>query len=226
MTEKQFSIKDALRFGWKTTIQNFGLFLGILIVAGIIEVVPNLLSMVTDDAVLLTFTIGVVFSILSIIIQMGFINITLRFSRGETAQFADLFSVFHLFFAYLGASILYALMILGGFLLLIIPGIIWAIKYQFFPYVILDQGLGPVAALRRSGEITHGVKVKLFVFGLVLAIMNLLGFLALVIGVFVTIPLTMVATAFVYRSLSMRTSSTPSPPSQPEGEILPPVGGR
>jgi uncharacterized membrane protein len=61
--------------------------------------------------------------------------------------------------------------------------------------------LGPVEALKQSGALTQGAKWNLFLFGLLLCGVNLLGALVLLIGLFATIPTTMVATAYAYRRL-------------------------
>lgn len=98
-------------------------------------------------------------------------------------------------------SIIYGVIVSLGLILLIIPGIVWAIKFQFFDYLIIDKGLGPIDALEKSSEITRGVKLDLLTFGILIWIINLLGLLCLVVGLFVTIPITVVAKAFVYRKL-------------------------
>ena len=120
------------------------------------------------------------------------------------------------FFDYLIGSILYGLIVVVGLILLIIPGIIWAIKFQFFDYLIVDKGLGPIDALEKSSDITRGVKWDLFAFGILLAIINILGFLCLVVGLFVTIPVTLVAMAFVYRELLPETSQEYVPNRDPQ----------
>ena len=53
-------------------------------------------------------------------------------------------------------SILYVLGIMGGMILLIIPGIILSISLVFGPYLVLTDGLGPVAALRHSHKLVWG----------------------------------------------------------------------
>ncbi len=103
-----------------------------------------------------------------------------------------------------------------GLILLIIPGIIWAIQFCFYDYLIVDRGFGPVDALKKSSEITKGVKLDLFVFGMLLGIINLLGFICLVVGLFVTIPTTMVAMAFVYRKLLAQTELIEIPETSQE----------
>ena len=198
----KFVISEALQFGWDTTKSNIGFFIGLLIVAGLIQYVPDIVAEIIEaDAPDLSLIIRIASYVLSMIIGMGIIKICLRFCDGEKGEFSDLFSCYPLFFKYLIGSILYGLIVVVGLILLIIPGIVWAIKFQFFDYLIVDKGLGPIDALEKSSEITRGVKWDLFIFAILLGIINLMGFVCLLVGLFVTIPITMVATAFVYRKL-------------------------
>jgi len=202
MATKKFSKGEAIRFGWNTMKNNLGFFIGLLIVAGLITIIPTFLQLVTQgDAPGLSFILSIVSGVLQLIIEMGMIKIALKFADNTKAELGDLFSCLPLFFKYLGSSILYGLITLGGFILLIIPGIIWGIKFYFFGYFIVDQGAGPIEALKRSSSITMGAKWDLFLFGLLIIGINILGLLALVIGLFATIPTSMVAIAFVYRKL-------------------------
>ena len=134
---------------------------------------------------------------------MGLIRIPLRLHDNKGVGFTDVFSCFLLFFNYLFGAILYGLIIFGGMISLIIPGIIWPIKFQFYSYFIVDEGLGPIEALKRSSLITKGVKSNLFLFGLLLMLINVLGALCLLVGLFVTIPPVMIAVFFVYRKLAV-----------------------
>jgi uncharacterized membrane protein len=86
-------------------------------------------------------------------------------------------------------------------ILLVIPGIIWSIRFHFFSYLIVDKGVSPIEALKKSSKITKGTKWDLFLFGILLVFINILGALALLVSLFVTMPATMVANAFVYRKL-------------------------
>jgi uncharacterized membrane protein len=202
----KFVISEALQFGWGTTKSNIGFFIGLLIVAGLIQYVPSIVAEIIEaDAPDLSLIIRIASFVLLMIIGLGIIKICLRFCDGEKREFSDLFSCYPLFFKYLIGSILYGLIVVVGLILLIIPGIVWAIKFQFFDYLIIDKGLGPIDALEKSSEITRGVKWDLFIFGILLGIINLMGLLCLVVGLFVTIPVTMVAIAFVYRKLLPKT---------------------
>ena len=206
---KKFVISDAVQFGWDTTKNNIGFFIGIVIVAGLIQYVPDIVAEIIEaDAPDMSLIIRIASFVLSMIIVMGVIKICLRFCDGEKGEFSDLFSCYPLFFNYLIGSILYWLIIMVGLILLIIPGIIWAIQFQYYSYLIIDRGLGPIDALKKSSEITKGVKWDLFVLSIVLGVINLLGLICLVVGLFATIPTTMVAIAFVYRKLLAQTELT------------------
>ena len=97
------------------------------------------------------------------------------------------------------------MIVLSGIILLIIPGIIWSVKYSFVGYFIVDKGLGPIEALKESSLITNGAKQDLFLFWSLISVVNFLGVLAFFIGLFVTIPITVVAIGFVYRKLLNKT---------------------
>ena len=206
MVAQKFSKSEAIRFGWTTTKNNLGFFIALLIVIGLFYFVLDfIIELIKDEALILSSIMSIVFWVLDMVIQMGLIRISLRFCDNEKGEFADLFSCFPLFFKYLFGSILYGLIVVGGMILLIIPGIIWGIKFQFFSCFIVDKGVGPIEALKRSSAITKGAKWDLFLFNLLLGLINLLGAICLLIGLLVTIPITMVAWAFVYRRLLAQT---------------------
>lgn len=203
MTPQKFSKSEAIRFGWNTMKNNLWFFIELLVGVGVISFVCNFITkkLTVGSGPLLSFILSIPYWLISIIIEMGLIKIALKFCDKEKGNFSDLFSCSYLVFKYLLSSLLYSLIVFGGLILLIIPGIIWAIKFQFFGYFIVDKGAGPIEALRKSSAITRGVKLDLFFFGLLLTLINLLGTICLFVGLFASIPTTMVANAFVYRKL-------------------------
>jgi len=202
MSIKTFSDGEAILFGWKTMKDNLGLFIGILITMILVNVLPDIIDKAIEGKIPgLSIVAYVAFGILNLIIGMGLLKIVLGFCDNEKSRFTELFSCYRLFFKYLFSTILYMLIVLGGLILFIVPGIIWSIKFQFYPYLIIDKGMGPVEALKASALITQGAKWELVGFGLIIGIISLLGVLCLVIGMFATIPTAWVAYAFVYRKL-------------------------
>ena len=66
-----------------------------------------------------------------------------------------------------------------------------------------------------SSAITRGAKWSLLLLGIFLAAVNLLGVLALFVGLLWTIPTTLVASTSVYRKLLARTMPAPAPAAEP-----------
>ena len=89
-----------------------------------------------------------------------------------------------------------------GLLLLIVPGCMWAYMFLYVGFLTIDKGMSPIAALQESRVMTHGYKMDLFLFSLVVAGLNILGVICLLVGVLVSIPVTLMASAYVYRKLS------------------------
>lgn len=211
---KRFSIDEAVRFGWETVKANLGLMVGLTIVVWAVSGAGQVLHFLP--------VLGSVGSwLLGTIMSMGVIRIVLKFADGGKGDFNDLFAGFDVFLDYLGASVLYGLIVLGGLCLLIVPGVIWAIKYGFYGYFIVDRKLGAVEALKASSALTRGAKGDLFIFGLAVLGINLLGALCLGIGVLVTQPLTTLAMGFVFRRLQSSSASGSGTPDI-ERRLAPP----
>lgn len=68
--------------------------------------------------------------------------------------------------------IIYVILIILLFLLLIIPGIIFMVYWYFFAYVVLDQGLSNMAALKKSKEMIKGHWWKTFALFVIAAIIS------------------------------------------------------
>jgi uncharacterized membrane protein len=74
--------------------------------------------------------------------------------------------------------------------------------FMFATYLVIDKNMAPMDALKESRRMTYGHKWNLFLFGLGLIGINILGFLALIIGLLVSLPVTMLAMAHAYRTLA------------------------
>jgi hypothetical protein len=217
MGKKDFSIGDAVQFGWDTMKNNIAFFIIMIIILWVAAAVPSGLGsmsyrMSVGAAAIFGLVFGIISFVVGMFVNMAQIKVGLRFSKGETADFPDLYNEYQRFWDFLLGSILYALIVLGGLILLIVPGIYWAIKYYFYGYLIIDQGMGPMDAIKKSGELTKGVKWNLLVFWLALLGIYILGFLACCVGVLFAIPVIMVAVAYVYRTLLVATEAQQAQP--------------
>jgi uncharacterized membrane protein len=154
-------------------------------------------------------TIGLVIGLL---LALGLIRASLAVTAGAEPEVAMLFEAEN-FGTYLVASLLFALpFFLAGLLGLVSPiltlvvdiGLVaFAVTYGLYGYVIVDKGeASPVEALKRSAAITAGRRWPLFGLGIVLVLVNVVGFFALCVGLLFTWGITSIAWAYTYRSLS------------------------
>jgi len=124
-----------------------------------------------------------------------FINV----SRKSNPQIEDLFKGFNSYGASLGSNLLVGLIVVGGIILLIIPGIIWGIQYSMVNYIIADDpNCGGNESLVRSRKMMDGHKWKMFEFMLRAIGIILLCFLTLGIGLLWGIPWISTAMAKFY----------------------------
>jgi len=200
--DKRFSYGEAIKYGFKILNLNFVFLATVYLIAVIISFIPHIANKYfLRDSPLLAAILIIGGSLLILMINLDLIKIAIKFCDGEKGTYNDLLSSSNLLLKYIAAKILYALIVIGGTILLIIPGIIWAIKYSFYTYLIVDKGLGPVEALKKSSEITKGARWNLFVFGIVMIALNIAGLICFGIGILVTLPVTQIAVAFVLRKL-------------------------
>lgn len=74
-------------------------------------------------------------------------------------------------------------------------------RLSFTTYLIIDKNRGPLQALKKSFRITKGKFWYVFFFSLFLTGFNLLGLAFFIIGIAITIPVSIIAYALFYRSL-------------------------
>lgn len=197
---RQFSKKEAINFGFEVAKKNIFFFIPLFVVVILTYAVLGFFQMALQDAILLSIVASLVRFIVGMMISMGLIKIALEFVGKKKPKLSDVFYKKSLLNFFL-VSVVNFLIVFVGFLLLIIPGIIFSIKLQFASYLVVDKGKGVVEALSGSWEMTKGVKWNLFLFWILLALINILGALCLLVGLLITVPLSMVATAYVYRKL-------------------------
>ena len=84
--------------------------------------------------------------------------------NNDTARSADLFSQGNVFFKAMGLNLLYGLIVVGGCILLVVPGVIWALMFSQAFYILAeDNSKGIIECLRESKEMMYGKKLDLFI---------------------------------------------------------------
>ncbi len=128
---------------------------------------------------------------------------SLSYAQKGSFSFEDITRALTLkrFCYFVGAAILFYAAVIGGMILLIVPGIIFAVMMYFYKYIVVERELAPIEALKESIRITKGYRSKLFGFALVAALIMILGFVCLFVGALFTMPLILIANALIYKKL-------------------------
>jgi len=198
---RRFSIGAAIGDGWRAFTANI---VPMVLYGLVVLVVSFILDLILGEAtgtIRATLT-GVVVFVVNQLVTIGWLRIALDIVDGRAVTAERVRESFDILLPFAIAAILFSIMLAVGTALLVVPGIIVAVVFGFYGWILVDgPATQPIEALRRSAEITRGERLHLFAFGVVLLLLNLLGLLVFIVGVLVTSAVTMLAVAHVYRQL-------------------------
>lgn len=205
ISPNKFQLDAALNAGWEGMKNNFG---SLLLVMGVPWLVlfaanlatPHILRNFGMDDTAASGLASVVTYPLSIVYQMGVINICLKIVRGESFTFADMLTKANGFMFFV-ASLLYGVGVAVGCVLLIFPGIILALMFNFYDFLIIDKNVGPIESMKMSADLTTGIKWDLLLFFIICGAMYIVGLLFLVVGVIPAVIVSSIAKAYIYNHL-------------------------
>ncbi|MBI5467327.1 MAG: glycerophosphoryl diester phosphodiesterase membrane domain-containing protein [Candidatus Kerfeldbacteria bacterium] len=186
---------SAISYGWNAVKKDFWYLVGI---AAVSQIISGLMSRPDQNPNSWDF-LGI---FLSAWMTAGYMVLMLSYQAGKKLPFTDLFTQLKYFWRVLGGTILVGLIVGAGTILFIIPGIYFALRFQFVIPLIIDKNLGIGAAMTESTRLTQGIKMSLLMFDLTLLGIIILGVICLGVGVFVALPVTWLAMVVVYRKLN------------------------
>ena len=205
---QRFSSGEAIRFGWEMVKENLKFFIGLSVAILAVFALANVIGTSLQHAGgFVIFLFQAAFFFLSTYVAIIVSRMSLNFVDNGTSSWGELFAPKVNFWTYLLASLLFNLITFAGTLLLIVPGIIWGVMFAFYNYFVIDKQDNVMDSLKASAAATKGSRWGLFLFFLTLLGINILGLLALVVGLVVTLPLSALATAHVYRQLNAAEAS-------------------
>lgn len=218
------NVEEVLTKAWSTFKAHWHVLVGsVLIMMAVSAVFDSVQKQVGESAPFASFLVVLLSIGVSVILQIGLTQLSLNVASNKSASIHDLIGDHTLALRYLCVSILYGLLILVGLVLLIVPGVYWAIKYSQCYLTLIDKRTGIMESFRISAALTEGNKKKLFVLLLALIGINFVGLIALIVGLLVSIPVTIVASAYIYIYLRDAHGATPGPDlaRAPTGEFKP-----
>jgi uncharacterized membrane protein len=139
--------------------------------------------------------------------QVGFLRIALNAARSRPVRLRMLVSGGDRMLPMLWTTLFVQVATLVGLLLFIVPGLVLNLGLGLAPYYVVDAGLGPVAAIKKSWAATHGQKLDLLVLLLTGVALLFFGLLMFGIGIGAAGPVFVLAQTIVFTRISGRNAA-------------------
>lgn len=205
------SVGDAISFGWRRFKANPLTWVGIVIIAAIIQSVLNALlgersTFRVDTFAQSVFTFAwILGSILSVVvgylINAALVRGALYEVDGERPSIGAFFRFTNVGNVIL-ASILVGVATAVGLILFIIPGLIVLFLSWWTLQFVIDRHDSAVEGFRSSFRAISSQAGPVFLLALALIGINILGAIPLGLGLLITIPLSTIASTYAYRVVS------------------------
>ena len=95
-----------------------------------------------------------------------------------------------------------------GFILIIVPGIIFACKLAFTPYLVVDRKMAVIDAVKGSWNMTNGHAWKVFFIGLLAIPIGIVGLICFIVGIIPAIMWIRMAFASLYHAVSISSEAS------------------
>lgn len=204
------SIRESFSFGWRKMFERS--FLPLFLAVVIVGILKGLVSANTrfvgdfDFNMLFLFPLvifGLAYNFMVIpVIKYGENYLFLEALRDKEADLKLLFEGFRT--SYLNivlANLIVFALVMIGFMMLIVPGIIILCRLSFVSYLVMDKGLEPMKAVEKSWELTRGYGWRVFGLAVVSFFVIIGGLMVLFFGVLISIMWVHSAYATFYQAL-------------------------
>jgi hypothetical protein len=200
--EFTFSIRGALKEAWDLFKKHIWFFVGLSAISVILNFIgggkhtPGIVSLILTIASFIWSIVLVKFSLAAADGKdesLSFNKIQSMLPTGKQAL------------GFLGVALLGGLLILGGLVLLIIPGIYIAIRLSVANLSFIDKNQGVKASLKSSWDMIKGSTFWTAVLVMIASVfLYMIGLVLFGIGILVTYPLAMILMAKFYRALTVQ----------------------
>ena len=193
--------------GWRQLWKHFLILFIIVIVVFLISLPRDIMrgiAQASEDAGgAVLFLLSLPYSILLVgPLGYGVSFVYLKAARDEPPDIKDVFDGFRDYWNVVLASLVVSVIFWIGIVLLIVPGIIFACKLAFTPYLVLDRKMQAVDAIKESWRMTTGHAWKVFLIGLLAIPIVLAGLICFVVGIIISIMWITLASASLYYAVS------------------------
>lgn len=201
--DKELTIREALSQGYKFAKEHLWFFIGYLLIMFLYSFPFYYIAnhFMEREKYFSSFVTHLINTTLSFFFSMGLYNSALLVISHIKPSYKQLVSNGHHFVSWIAANLLFGLMIFFGLLFFVIPGFYLMSRYALYPFFLLDKNLTAIEALKAASKASEGKRWYLFLLMMSVLLINLLGALLFGVGLFFTIPLTILTFAVVYQSI-------------------------
>ncbi|NUQ65027.1 MAG: hypothetical protein HUU20_21390 [Pirellulales bacterium] len=209
----RIDLGDVLSRTWSIFKERIGICMGAFFLAFVINLVvgqilgygATLLGEALNEeaiAVGLGLVANVAAQVFSLWLTLGQWLVFLRIARGQPVELGELFAGGPYLLRALGASVLFLLAVLAGVILLIVPGVIFALMFSQFLFLIIDRNTGVIESLELSKQVTSGNKLTLFALGFVIMGLGIVAVLPCGLGLLILWPFVSLLWPLTYLSMT------------------------
>jgi len=150
---------------------------------------------------ILGLLVGLAIAIVLQILAAGMIRGALGVTQGRAFEIGDLFNFAKIGPVLITAVIVGAIVFVGS-ILCYLPGIVAGYLLSYSLFFVIDKDMAPMDAVKASFELTKNNLGQTLVWYLVGGLIAVAGAIACGIGIVVTIPITLLGTAYTYKKLT------------------------
>ena len=173
-------------------------FLIYLIITSVIAVLQDA-TVGTGEGVAASLT-QVIVNILVYPLGIGLGLLGIRRAAGRDTPLSTLWEPYSQFIPLVVMLVLMGLLIVGGFFLLVLPGIYLAVAYSFAPYLMIEKNMGVWEALETSRKAITTCWWRYFGLLLIAVLLFIVGTIPLLIGLVLVLPIMAIAIGEVFKA--------------------------
>lgn len=214
--KKTFNVIQVLKDSWKLFLVHKKFYLKTVLIFGLIAVVADMLSE-DKSGRLVDVLLSIISTVASWYGTMILMKASLAVSDNKPiTEDVSRFSKTTIL-SLIGGSILVGIGSFIGFILLIIPGVIFALRSSLTQYIIIKEGLKAVPAIKKSLALTKGYFWSFFRLILCFIVLGFLSVFPLFgLGFIVLVPVSTLALSLIYQKLQMGGAEAVAPEQAPQ----------
>jgi uncharacterized membrane protein len=198
-----FSAGASIAYGWETFKKRPWFLIGATILfLVVVGAVSYILTLIGKGDLPVAIVMAIIRFFIEMLAVMGLLNFFIKAHDDvNSAMLADLWHPQD-YWKFVGNIIMQVVLGVAGFIALVIPGVMISVAVKLSSFFVIDKHEGPIEALFSSIDATRNKKWAFFQFLVLQFVIIVAGLFVVGVGVFVAIPVVLLANVNAYRTLS------------------------